>query len=152
MAGLMIAIVTTYCCFQNKTFKIRRWDVAKSELTGSTWRWVSAGDLWGHSGLWHGSWPLRVTAVDNSSKSQLLSTQLRLENLSPELLLLQLINSPHSHYCFYDGFEDTVKYYSRDEHHVKDVFNKCMAWYSCWLAPFWLSHIPSSSETTVNLQ
>lgn len=83
--------------------------MAKAELTGSTWGPVSAGDhLWGHSGLWHGSWPLRVTAVGNSSKSQLLSTQLCRENLSPELLLLQLINSPHSHYCFYDGFEDTV--------------------------------------------
>lgn len=55
-----------------------------------------------------GSWPLRVTAVGNSSRSQLLSTQLCLENLSPGLLLLPLINSPHGHYCFYDRFEDTV--------------------------------------------
>lgn len=74
---------------------------------GSTWRPVSAGDLWSHSGLWHGSWPLRVTAVGNSSRSQLLSTQLCLENLSPGLLLFLLINSPHSHYCFCDSFEDT---------------------------------------------
>lgn len=102
----MTAIVTTHCV----VFKIRRWEAAKAELMGSTWWPVSAGDLWGHSGLWHGSWPLRVTAEGNSSRPQLLKlhTQLCLENLSPGLLLLPLINSPHSHYCFHDGFEDTV--------------------------------------------
>lgn len=93
----MTAIVTTHCV----VFKIKRWEAAKAELMGSTWWPVSAGDLWGHSGLWHGSWPLRVTAVGNS-------TQLCLENLSPGLWLLPLINCPHSHYCFYDGFEDRV--------------------------------------------
>lgn len=99
----MTAIGTMYCRFWSKTV---RHD--KSRASGRTCGPVSAGGLWGQSGLWHGSWPLRVTAVGNSSKSQLLSTQLCLENLSPELLLLQLINSPHSHYCFYDSFEDTV--------------------------------------------